>query len=83
MDEFVELVVVIPMSPSSSKTESGCKSYNCFCVDVFSQAGNSDPEAGISGGGGRKFHNFRPCEISLSPFSRAVVQPAVGGAEIL
>jgi hypothetical protein len=36
MDEVVELVVVIPTSPSSSKTESECKSYHHFCVDVFS-----------------------------------------------
>jgi hypothetical protein len=81
MDEIVELVVVIPTSPSSSKTESGCKSYNHFCIDIFSRAGNSAPEDGISGG--QKFHNFRPCEISPSPFSRGVVQPSVRGAEIL
>jgi hypothetical protein len=36
MDEVVELVVVIPMSRSLSKTKSGCKSYHCFRVDVFS-----------------------------------------------
>jgi hypothetical protein len=35
-DEGVELVVVIPTSPSSSKTESGCKSYGRFRVDDFS-----------------------------------------------
>jgi hypothetical protein len=81
MDEVVELIVVIPMSPRSSKTESGCKSYSHFRVDVFSWARNSAPEAGISGG--QKFHNFYPCKISLSPFSRAVVHPTVGGAEIL
>jgi hypothetical protein len=40
MDEVVELVVVIPTSPSSSKMESECKSYNYFRIDVFSQAGN-------------------------------------------
>jgi hypothetical protein len=33
MDEVVELVVMIPTSPRSSKTESGCKSYRCFHVD--------------------------------------------------
>jgi hypothetical protein len=77
MDEVVELVVVIAMSPRSSKTESGCKSYNHFRIDVFSQARNSAPEARISGG--RKFHNFRPYEIVLSSFSRAVVQPSVRG----
>jgi hypothetical protein len=49
MGEVVELVVVIPMSPRSSKTESGYKSYNRFRIDVFSRAGNSAPEAGISG----------------------------------
>jgi hypothetical protein len=49
MDEVVELIVVIPMSPSSSKMESGCKSYNRFCIDVFFEARNSAPEAGISG----------------------------------
>jgi hypothetical protein len=32
MDEVVELVVVIPMSPRSSKMESGCKNYHRFCV---------------------------------------------------
>jgi hypothetical protein len=36
MDEGVELIVVIPTSPSSSKTESGCKSYGRFRVDDFS-----------------------------------------------
>jgi hypothetical protein len=50
MDEVVELIVVIPMSPRSSKTESGCKSYNRFRIDVFSRAGHSAPEAGISVG---------------------------------
>jgi hypothetical protein len=80
MDEVVELIVVIPTSPRSLKTESGCKSYNRFRIDVFSQARNSAPEAGISRGW--KFHNFCPCKILLSPFSRIVVQPAVG-AEIL
>jgi hypothetical protein len=50
MDEVVELIVVTPMSPSSSKMESGCKSYNRFRIDVFSQAGNSAPEARIYGG---------------------------------
>jgi hypothetical protein len=64
MDVVVELVVVIPTSPRSSKTESECKSYSRFLVDVFFRAGNSAPGAGISGGG-RKFHNFRPCEILL------------------
>jgi hypothetical protein len=48
MDEFVELVVVIPTNPRSSKTESGCKSYTRFRIDVFSRAKNSAPEAGIS-----------------------------------
>jgi hypothetical protein len=33
MDEVVELIVVIPTSPISLKTESGCKSYHRFCVD--------------------------------------------------
>jgi hypothetical protein len=32
MDDVVELIVVIPMSPTSLKTESGCKSYRCFRV---------------------------------------------------
>jgi hypothetical protein len=36
MDEVVELVVVIPTSQRSSKTESGCKSYHHFCVYVSS-----------------------------------------------
>jgi hypothetical protein len=53
MDEVVELFVVIPTSPRSSKTESECKSYNHFCIDVFSRAGNFAPEAGISRGAGR------------------------------
>jgi hypothetical protein len=35
MDEGVELVVVIPTSPSSSKTDSGCKSYGRFRVVLF------------------------------------------------
>jgi hypothetical protein len=35
IDEVVELIVVIPMSPSSSKTESGCKGYHRFRIDVF------------------------------------------------
>jgi hypothetical protein len=39
MDEVVELVVVIATSPRSSKTESGCKSYGSFCIDVLFQAG--------------------------------------------
>jgi hypothetical protein len=39
MDEVVELVVVIPTSPRSSKMESGCKSYGSFHIDVFFQAG--------------------------------------------
>jgi hypothetical protein len=34
MDEVVELVVVIPISPKSSKTESGFSSYCCF-ISVF------------------------------------------------
>jgi hypothetical protein len=50
MDEVLELVVVIPTSPRSSKMESGCKTYNRFHIDVFSRAGNSAPEPGISGG---------------------------------
>jgi hypothetical protein len=50
MAEVVELVVVIPTSPRSSKTESGYKNYSRFCIDVFSRAGNSAPDAGISGG---------------------------------
>jgi hypothetical protein len=50
MDEVVEIVVVILTSPRSSKTGSKCKSYNRFCIDVFSRARNSAPEAGISGG---------------------------------
>jgi hypothetical protein len=33
MDEVIELVVVIPTSPRSSKTESECKSYHRFRVD--------------------------------------------------
>jgi hypothetical protein len=36
MDEVVELIVVIPTSPSLSKMESGCKGYHRFRVDVFS-----------------------------------------------
>jgi hypothetical protein len=47
MDEGVELIVVIPTSPSSSKTESGCKSYGCFHVDVFFLAESSAP--GLAG----------------------------------
>jgi hypothetical protein len=43
MDEVVELVVVIPMSPRSSKTESGCKSYHRFCVG---DSGGSHPVMG-------------------------------------
>jgi hypothetical protein len=39
MDEVVELTVVISMSPSSSKTESGCKSYRRFYIDIFFPAG--------------------------------------------
>jgi hypothetical protein len=50
MDEVVELVVVIPTSPRSSKTESGFKNYSHFRTDVFHRAGNSAPETGISGG---------------------------------
>jgi hypothetical protein len=50
MDEVVELVVVIPTSPRSSKTESGCKSYNRFRTDVFPRAGISAPETEISRG---------------------------------
>jgi hypothetical protein len=38
MDEVVELVVVIPISPRSSKMKSGCKSYHRFRVDVSSRA---------------------------------------------
>jgi hypothetical protein len=41
MDEVVELVVVIPTSPRSSKMESGCKSHHHFRVDVYVQAGLS------------------------------------------
>jgi hypothetical protein len=32
MDDVVELIVVIPTSPRSSKMESGCKSYRCFRI---------------------------------------------------
>jgi hypothetical protein len=32
MDDVVELIVVIPTSPRSSKTESECKSYRCFHI---------------------------------------------------
>jgi hypothetical protein len=32
MDDVVELIVVIPTSPRSSKMESGCKSYRCFHI---------------------------------------------------
>jgi hypothetical protein len=39
MDEVVELFVVIPTSPRSSKIESGCKSYDSFHIDVLFQAG--------------------------------------------
>jgi hypothetical protein len=38
MDDGVELIVVIPTIPRSSKTESGCKSYHCFRVARFSWA---------------------------------------------
>jgi hypothetical protein len=37
MDEVVQLIVVIPMSPRSSKMESGCKSYRRFRVDDSSR----------------------------------------------
>jgi hypothetical protein len=50
MDEVVEIIVVIPTSSRSSKTESRCKSYNRFRIDVFSRARNSAPEARISRG---------------------------------
>jgi hypothetical protein len=49
MDEVVELVVVIPTSPRSSKMESGCKSYRYFCIacsswpDYPSQLGPDNP----------------------------------------
>jgi hypothetical protein len=32
MDHVVELILVIPTSPRSSKMESGCKSYRCFHI---------------------------------------------------
>jgi hypothetical protein len=37
MHGIVELVVVNPMSPRSSKTESGCSSYNHFCIAISSR----------------------------------------------
>jgi hypothetical protein len=46
MDEVVELVVVIPTSPRSSKTESGCKSYHRFRVDDPRISGGSLPVMG-------------------------------------
>jgi hypothetical protein len=32
LDDVVDLIVVIPMSPRSSKMESGCKSYHYFRI---------------------------------------------------
>jgi hypothetical protein len=45
MDEGVELVLVIPTSPSSSKTESGCKSYVLFVLMIF-LGGKFGPRSG-------------------------------------
>jgi hypothetical protein len=49
MDKVVELVVVIPTSRSSSKMESGYKSYHRFRVDVFF-SGKFGPRPEKSGG---------------------------------
>jgi hypothetical protein len=71
MPEDIDLVVVIPASPRSSKMESVFLSYERFCFvasPIF--LGTEIPGAG----------NFRPLQISAKSF---VVQPAVRGAEIL
>jgi hypothetical protein len=52
--------------PKFIKNESGCKSYNRFRIDVFSQAGNSTPEAGISGVGNSAKSFFLSCGATRS-----------------
>jgi hypothetical protein len=42
LHKVVELVVVIPMSQRSSKTESGCSSYYHFCFGVFTSFGGPE-----------------------------------------
>jgi hypothetical protein len=52
MHGFVELVIVIPTSPRSSKTESGCSSYGHFCIGIaasFWVAGVSSLRRKVSG----------------------------------
>jgi hypothetical protein len=52
MDDVVELIVVIPTSPRSSKTESECKSYRCFRIACSSWPDYPGQTwAGLSGGG--------------------------------
>jgi hypothetical protein len=40
MDEVLELVVVIPTSSRSSKTESGCKIYGHFHIAISCRPDN-------------------------------------------
>jgi hypothetical protein len=52
LHKFVELVVVIPTSPRSSKTEFGCSSYCHFCFGIstsFRGAALAGPGPEIAG----------------------------------
>jgi hypothetical protein len=57
------------------------KSFTRSCGATISKGARSSDMCRISGG--QKFHNFRPSEFLLSPFSRAVVQLSVKGPEFL
>jgi hypothetical protein len=70
-----------PESPEFPSLQNLAKSFTLCCSATLSKgAGNS----GIGRiFGGRKFHNFCPCKIRLSPLLRGVVQLTVRGPEIL
>jgi hypothetical protein len=42
LHKVIELVVVIPTSPRSSKTESGCSSYCHFCFGISADSGGPE-----------------------------------------
>ena len=70
LHDFVELVIIFETSPSSSKTEFGCSSYDRFRIGVsvsFSKTGDSGvrtPETPVS----RRNLRFEPaCDSTKYP----------------
>jgi hypothetical protein len=70
-----------PESPEFPSLQNSAKSFTLYCGATLSKGAGNSGIGRISGD--RKFHNFRPCEIRLSPLLRGVVQLTVRGPEIL